>query len=372
MPYSRPGVTTLRDQALDDIVVGLGVPTLLRRSPLRALGYAQAGLAYQQYGYIDWVARQSVPFTATEEHLEAWGALVSVLRLPAATASGPVRLSGTAGAVAPAGVLLRRGDGTTYVTTAGATLDGTGAAVVPAVAVQPGAAGNADPGIGMALATAVLGVQGALAAGPLAGGADQDGDAAFRSRVMRQWAKPPQGGAADDYVTWALAVPGVTRAWVLPRGMGAGTVVLYSMWDAAQAAHGGFPQGVSGTAGAEDRDAHATGDLLAVADVLYGLQPVTALVYSVAPVAYPVAFNIVTPAAVPAGVRATALAGLDRVFVALADPLGGTVPIGPFDSALSTALGTSLFTLTTPSTGIVAPVGRLPVRGPVTWSVSGG
>ena len=33
-------------------------------------------------------------------------------------------------------------------------------------------------------------------------------------------------GDNDDYVAWATEVPGVTRAWCSPNGMGAGTVVV--------------------------------------------------------------------------------------------------------------------------------------------------
>ena len=41
-------------------------------------------------------------------------------------------------------------------------------------------------------------------------------------------ADPPVApwGDNDDYVAWATEVPGVTRAWCSPNGMGAGTVVV--------------------------------------------------------------------------------------------------------------------------------------------------
>lgn len=103
--FARPTVTNLRDQAINDILIGTGLPALLRRSPPRAMAYGQAGLAQGQYGY-------------------------------------------------------------------------------PA---------------------------------------------------------PPQGGSADDYDAWVRTVPGVTRVWLNPLGAGPGTVVLYTMFDLAEAAHGGFP-----------------------------------------------------------------------------------------------------------------------------------
>ena len=80
-----------------------------------------------------------------------------------------------------------------------------------------------------------------------------------------------------DYATWAISVPGVTRAWCLRNGYGAGTVVI--MLDAAQAGHDGFPVGQDGVATDEPRGVPAVGDQLTVANALYPLQPVTALVY---------------------------------------------------------------------------------------------
>ena len=55
------------------------------------------------------------------------------------------------------------------------------------------------------------------------------------------------------------------------------------MMDVSEAAHGGFPQGTNGVAGAETRDTAATGDQLAVANYIYPLRPATALVYACAP-----------------------------------------------------------------------------------------
>ncbi|MFC7611718.1 baseplate J/gp47 family protein [Teichococcus aestuarii] len=101
--------------------------------------------------------------------------------------------------------------------------------------------------------------------------------------MLDRFRAPPQGGAVADYETWARAVPGVTRAWIAPNGMGAGTVVVYAMLDDAQAGAGGFPQGADGVAAAETRATPATGDQLTIADALYPLRPATALVYVVAP-----------------------------------------------------------------------------------------
>src|SRR5579862_1739194 len=117
MPYGRPTLTQLRDQAVQDITTS-GVPGLdglLRNAVLRVLAMVMAGLAYSVYGFIDWVARQSVPFTATDEYLEAWAALIAVYRKDSAPAAGTgAQFNGTAGIVVPNGTGLIRQDGTPY------------------------------------------------------------------------------------------------------------------------------------------------------------------------------------------------------------------------------------------------------------------
>ena len=105
--------------------------------------------------------------------------------------------------------------------------------------------------------------------------------------MLESYGAPPHGGNSSDYVTWALEVPGVTRAWVPPVPLIPGAVTVFFMMDVSEAAHGGFPQGTNGVASLETRDIAATGDQLAVANSIYPLRPVTPIVYAVAPTAAP-------------------------------------------------------------------------------------
>lgn len=372
MPYQRPGITQLRDQANADILVASGLPTLLRRSPLRVLGYALAGLVHGVYGYIDWIAKQAVPFTATDEFLEAWAALVGVYRKPATAATGTASFTGPAGQTIPAGTALRATDGSTYTTAAILTLTSSGSGTVGIAAALDGSAYTMTPGMPLALASPIFGVQSGATGQPAVAGTDTELDAPFRTRMLQRWAAPPQGGDTEDYREWAEAVPGVTRAWVKPLGMGAGTVVVYTMWDGAEAANLGFPQGAGGVATAETRDTAAGGDNLAVANALYPLRPATALVYAVAPLPFPVAFAFTTAAALSDALKASAGAALDGVFLALADPLQTLLPISPFETAVAGVPGMPPFTLTAPAAAISASLGYLPIRGAVTWAALNG
>ena len=66
-------------------------------------------------------------------------------------------------------------------------------------------------------------MQGAVEYPGIAGGADEQSDLLLLQRVLARLRQPPHGGADFDYIRWALEVPGVTRAWVYPLELGAGT-----------------------------------------------------------------------------------------------------------------------------------------------------
>jgi uncharacterized phage protein gp47/JayE len=115
MPFSRPTLSELKAQVAADVQANLqGVSALLRNSVLRVITVVQAGLAYLHYGYLDWIAKQAVPWTATDEYIVGWGALKNVYQKGAAPASGTATFQGSAGNAVAAGMTVVRGDGRTY------------------------------------------------------------------------------------------------------------------------------------------------------------------------------------------------------------------------------------------------------------------
>ena len=375
MPYSRPPLSDLQAQVASDIASMLpGSDALLRFSNLGITGKVQANLSHLHYGYLDWISKQAVPYTATGEFLEAWAGLKGITRKPAAQASGSVTFTGAPGSIINSGVQLVRGDGVTYSTTAVGTIGVGGTAIVPATATPDpagitGAIGNAAVGVVLTLGQSVSGVQSnGVVSAAFTGGADIEEDDSLRSRMLAAYQSPPQGGAVTDYVQWAEAVPGVTRAWCNPNGFGAGTVVVYTMLDQAEAAFGGFPQGTNGVASGEPRAAAATGDQLIVANAIFPLQPATALVYSVAPVAAPINFTITGLTGASLATRALVAAAIDGVFFLYGSPLGGSVALSLIESAIAAIAGTQGFVITTPSGNITTTLGQLPVRGTITYA----
>jgi uncharacterized phage protein gp47/JayE len=375
MPYSRPTLTQLRTQVAQHIASAVpGSDPLLKYSNLGIVGEVQAALAHLHYGYLDWIAQQAIPGTATDEYLESWGSLKGIYRTPASRATGTITFSGTNGTVLPSGTAVARGDGRTYKTTADGTVAG-GSVTVPAqadadIAGLTGAWGNCDIGTSFSLGVPVAGIGAAgAAAAAFTGGTDIETDDALRSRILLAFQAVAQGGSAADYVRWARQVAGVTRAWCVPNGDGPGTVSLYFMMDVAQAVHGGFPQGTDGRATSEPRGTAATGDQLAVANYLYPLQPVTALVRARAPSANTVAFTINGLSLASTATKNAVEAAIRQVLLDFGQVGGSstTVPISYVQAAVAAVPNTSGFVITLPAGNIISAAGALPVLGAVTY-----
>nr|WP_242010522.1 baseplate J/gp47 family protein [Acetobacter musti] len=326
-----------------------------------------AGLAHLHYGYLDWIAQQSVPWTATDEYLEAWGALKGIYRKPATVASGQISFVVTTGADIPSGTALVV-DGVDVITTADSVVSGT-TAILACAAASAGAAGNIALGAVATLSSPVAGVQttGTVSVA-FTGGADEEIDSDLRTRIMAAYAKGGESGSEADFVEWAEAVPGVTRAWANPLGFGAGSVVVHVMFDTARSAEGGFPQGTDGARAGDDRYAAATGDQLLVANALYENQPVESLVIVCSPVAQPVSFVIADLGDDnTSDNRAEIEAALTDMFRRLSAP-GGTIHPNYWNEAIA-AIGLSQFNVTTPAAPVTAAnVGSMPVLGTVEFS----
>ncbi|RKE35302.1 putative phage protein gp47/JayE [Paraburkholderia sp. BL23I1N1] len=385
MPFSRPTLSALRTQIWTDIrsAVGLTV-SLLQKAVLKIVGSALAALVFGLYGYLDWIAKQAVPFTSTDEFLAGWGALKSVYLEAATQTQLTVQFTGTAPTDLPAGTGVNRtADGFAYVTMSDAVVSGT-TVTVNIQAVTAGSAGNCDVGTSVSLASAVTGIQSSGTVTATArSGTDVEEQDDFRDRVMLAFQDPVQGGAQTDYVKWARNVAGVTRAWCSPNGFGAGTVVVYFMMDNAESEHAGFPQGTNGVSqfdegpGGTPRDVVATGDQLTVADAIVSQQPVTALVYACAPIENQIGFRItgVTSTSTQTAIDG-ALAdlmireGAPAITIDLSDVNSaiGSVPgsSGYLIEAITSTVG-SVTTTYPANTNITNATGQLPVLGNVDW-----
>lgn len=224
MPLSRPSLPEQIDAIGGDIETNLpGANPQLPIGVLPALAVALGGEANELYGFLERMLLQWFPQTATGLYLDYLGGKKNVWRKPAAPASGlgALQLAGNANAPVPAGTRVSRADGAVFLTGADVEIGGGGTATVTLTASVPGPGGNTASGTAMTLVNPIAGVQSAgVLVAALAGGTDVEKDTPYRGRVLARWARPPQGGAVDDYVGWVLQLfPPATRAWVVNPGV---------------------------------------------------------------------------------------------------------------------------------------------------------
>lgn len=382
MPFKRKTLSELREENRQFMQAELkSVGALLRFGNLKVIADMDAGMSHLHYAYLDYIALQTNPFTATDEWLAGWMALKQIYRKAATAAnSSSVEATGTAGARLPEGTVLNRSDGYQYVTDSELIINAGGKGTTSITAVLPdpaddstggGSDGNADAGTILTLDTNVSGVDNSLTLiEPATGGADIEDTETFRQRGLQAYQNPPQGGSDADYEKWALAVSGVTRAWIKRRGMGVGSVVIYIMCDGNDTTNNGFPTGTDGISSLEDWGAiKATGDQGRVADYIYPLQADTAIIYVCSPIKKIVNFTI---SGIPDATSDTVQAIKDAIsllFFENGNPDGsGKIYLSDINGALSQVEGATGYVLESPAQNITLETGELPLLGEVTFT----
>jgi uncharacterized phage protein gp47/JayE len=159
----------------------------------------------------------------------------------------------------------------------------------------------------------------------------------------------PHGGSADDYETWALEVPGITRAWCRRNYLGPGTVGLFVM---------------------RDGDADPVPNPTQLAEVKAyieqpNVRPVTAELYVLAPIEVPVLYSI---HAVP---DTTAVrANIQSQLIDLHDReagLGETLLLTHIAEAISGSPDETDHDLVEPMADVVPATNQILIFGGVTW-----
>lgn len=344
MPFETPSLPVLISRTQSDLA-----SESLRRSDAQVLARTLSGTAYGLYGYLDWIADQILPDKADEETLERIAALrLNRPRNAAQPAEGSVNFSAAAGAVLDVDIVLQAGDGRMYRVTDGVTtVAGTNTTTI--AAVEAGSLGNADAGLQLTLVQPVAGVTNAFAviAPGLSGGIERESVESLRARVIRSYRVIPHGGSADDYETWALEFPGVTRAWCRGNYLGPGTVGLFVMRDNDPVPLPNMAQ------------------LQEIKDYIEPLRPVTAELYLLAPVLKPVLYSI-HPVPDTTAVRAAITASLKDLHERESG-LGNKLLISHIREAISGAAGETDHSLTVPAADVTSATNELLTFGGITW-----
>ena len=359
MPWSTPALKDIRSIVRDNVRASLpGANASIPNSVLRVLSDAQGGLCHLTLQYIDWLALQLLPDTAETEWLDRHGQIWLVNsdgskgRKQATFAAGEVTFTGTDGAIVPVGTQLK-GPTAGYETTAQITI-GSGPSAAPSRALDPGIIGNLDAGTVLQIAGVTpTGVDGQATVLEMDGGVDTENDDDLRARILHRIQNPPMGGAEADYVTWALAVPGVTRAWAAPE-QGPGTITVRFLMDELRASDDGWPQ---------------PNDVQVVHDYINTMRPVTVKdCYVEAPIKQYINISIAHLMPSTTAVAGAIEASVEEMLFELASP-GQTIFAAWVSYAIMNATGVQSFLLLSTDDYVMPDLGHMAVLGTILYDV---
>jgi uncharacterized phage protein gp47/JayE len=360
MPWQTPTLKTVRSTVRDYVAAMLpGSDANVPNSVLRVLSDCMGALCHLTLQYVDWLALQLLPDTAETEWLDRHGHIWlvnsdgSTGRKLATLASGTANFEGTQGTVVPAATQLGYATGISYQTTTDITI-GVGPSPAPIQALDAGSAGNLDAGVQLSLQTAVIGVS-KVTVVTLEGGTDDETDDELRARILKRIREPPMGGDATDYEQWALAVPGVTRAWCAPQEMGIGTCSVRFMMDDLRADNDGFPL-------PEDVDAVQT--------YLNQVRPVTVKqCYALAPLKQPIDFGIVNLNPDNESIRGAIEASIQAMLFQVNSP-GQTIYAAWKYAAVMNAAGVVSFDMTSCADDVMPDGGHMATLGDIYYTTA--
>jgi uncharacterized phage protein gp47/JayE len=374
MPWSTPSLNEVRSLVRDAVRGKLpGADATIPNSVLRVISDAQGGLCHLNLQYIDWLALQLMPDTAELEWLDRFAAIWLINsdnttgRKNSTAAHGSAAFTGTPLGVLPKYAQLTGGGAgadVIYETLSEMTIDETGNGECEIRAITYGTVGNLLPGASLGIINPPSDIDTAEVI-ELSGGTDVETDDQLRTRLLLRIRQPPMGGAAHDYVQWALAVPGVSRAWCAPLEQGMGTVTVRFMCDNLRATDdpltNGFP---------------LPEDILQVRAYLDFMRPVTTKDFQVvAPIPEPIDFRIVNLVEDTASVHGAIESSIDVMLYEKAAPahaVGGimqaaqTIYTTWVSCAILDAAGVDHFDLEMKD-HIMPTNGSLAVRGIITW-----
>lgn len=186
-----------------------------------------SGVAYKLFtGYqqMRQLVYAAFPDATAGEFIDKAAAAVGLKRKEAAAATVEITFTGEDGTFIPAGTAVyASASGLRFRMTADTTVVG-GNATAHAQAAEGGSKYNVTAGEIDTMYVNVAGVSSVTNPLPAVGGTDAESDEALWQRYHTKMTLQPTSDNPDQYVIWALEVPGIAFAQCIPVWNGAGTV----------------------------------------------------------------------------------------------------------------------------------------------------
>lgn len=269
MSLSTPTLATISTNVLSQIEASISqtIP-LLPKAFARVLAKAIAAVFVLLYRYAGFIFLQLFVATAsmretvvngrTIQPLLEWGRLIGVGDPAAATRAEltvTVTVDVQTGSLPAGSQLLFASTGVIYLTVASVALDAATVQVtVRASSDQDGGGGagvigNLDPGDILSFASPLPNVaRDAVVVSQVVTGADGETTEAYRTRVIRKWQRPPQGGAYADYRGWGEEEAGIVNIYPYTSASPGEVIVYVEATVASSGSADGIPTGPQLTA----------------------------------------------------------------------------------------------------------------------------
>jgi uncharacterized phage protein gp47/JayE len=358
MPWITPTLPELVEMARRQFRTELpGSDAWVWPNNINVSAKVMGAMSHENHLWLDYIAKQRFVSEADGEFLDRHGFIYGLPRLPPTFARGTITYTGVPLATIPAGIPITVDDWP-FATTSPGTVSAEGTVDLDVQATIAGAGGNALGGTAVSLDQAVpgLGETGVVSAAGIGLGADEEGDEAYRARLLFRLRMPPHGGAAHDYIAWAREVSAaITRVFVDPLSNGPGTVSVYFLMDDTYT--NGIPQAA---------------DVEAVAEYIDVVRPATAFVQVLAPI--PIEIDVTVDNLVPdtTAVRSSILLELQDLFRREGAVSRESAPFTMYRSkiwaAIANATGEDHHTLVTPASDTLLNTGELAVLGELAYT----
>ena len=226
MPFTRPSLQTIIKRIEADYKSGLSLQAILKRSFLAVFAKTTGGASHTLHGHIQFgINEKFFPDEGDEATVVRWGTLFNLPRKDETFAEIIIDVIATTGGTVPVDRVYVRSDGLLYKVKDEVVIPAATTLPVTIVAQTVGDTGNMAVDDNISLQSAIAGIQAeAVVISTTTEGEDLEDFELYRQRVLDRLQFPPAGGTVQDFIAFALKVAGVTRAWVLPNFLGAGTV----------------------------------------------------------------------------------------------------------------------------------------------------